>query len=577
MMNRRGPNRCFRRLTLLALVGLAGAALGAPAATAADILPVAEVRPGMKGVGRTVFAGDTIETFEVEVVDVLHRVFAGQDLILVRCKHPVLERANVIAGMSGSPIYLEGKLAGALAYAWGFAKEPLAGVTPIEYMLREGERPLEKTGALPPGDGRGAVPPGIGPLGLEPCETPLVLGGFARGAAELLAESLRPWRIVPVQGGGGGGAAPGRVITPEPGGAIAVQLLRGDLEAAAVGTITHVADGRIWAFGHPFLESGETSLPMAAAWVHAVIPSLARSFKLASSANPLGAIVQDRNPCILGRTDRTARMIPVRVAVANPGTGRRGEFRFEAVEHEQLTPALANAAVLSALEVTEEASGENTVESRVTAEVEGYEPVTWSEAFAGRGRVGGPAFLGPLARILRYPHDKARLRRLEVELTVRMQAAAAELKSAWWVDDAVRPGAVARLVCLLRPFRGPLETMTLELPVPGDLEPDTVLKVTVGAGPTVAPDVGPTVRLREFLEEIRRAHPGNTLVARASLPGQVLRLAGVEHRGLPNSVLGAWIPGILEEAELDTEVLRVVAPAKYVLTGTQTLKLRIVR
>ncbi|MBI3268042.1 MAG: hypothetical protein HYZ53_03400 [Planctomycetes bacterium] len=563
------PSLGSRLLPLVALVLAVGAAFPA---CAQEILPLSEVRPGMKGQGKTVFQGARIESFDVEVIDVLRKVFPGEDLILVRVSHPVTDRAGVIAGMSGSPIYLEGKLAGALSYAWGFSKEPIAGVTPIQSMLKEGTRPLEKTGALPPG----VVPPATSPTALLPCETPLVLSGFSNRAAAWLEDALRAYRIVPVQGGGGGWA-PGMTLPVEPGGAVAVQLIRGDLEASAVGTITHVLGAKVYAFGHPFLGSGETSMPMSMGFVHAVIPSLTRSFKMASSANEIGSLVQDRNACIVGSLERKAHTLPMTVKVKNARTGRESTHRFEVVDHEFLTPPIAASALLSALDVTEDAMGDSTVTSKVSVGLRGYEPVRWTECYSNRARVSAAPFLAPLSRILRDPNERPILESLDFELEVRGELSMAALKNAWWRQDQVRPGSTARLVCLLRPFRGGLETLEVEVPVPADLPPDTTLKVVVAPGPQVLPEVGPATRLRETLELVRRAVPANALVTVVSLPRSRLRMKGVDYASLPNSVLGAWIPGILEEAELANETVRVVTPTPYVLEGAVTLTLQTVK
>ena len=267
-------------------------------------MPVSEVKPGMKGYGLTVFRGTQPERFDVEVIDVLHKFRADQDLILIRTKHPLLEHAKAVAGMSGSPIYLQGKLVGAYAYGWTFGKDPIVGVTPIQNMLAELKRPepkpvgerkkspkssTKKESATEKTDDpfaslrHKARPYKVKPpekAGIVPLATPLLVGGLSPRALHRLRAELEDFGVVPFAAGGSAQENRGRWkdLRYVPGGALGVQLIGGDLSATAIGTITHVHKGKVLAFGHPMMNLGELSLPAAHAKVLHILASENRSF-----------------------------------------------------------------------------------------------------------------------------------------------------------------------------------------------------------------------------------------------------------------------------------------------------------
>ncbi|MFP4687594.1 MAG: peptidase S55 SpoIVB, partial [bacterium] len=271
------------------------------ARTGADTLPVAGIEAGMEGYGRTVFSGTRIDTFAVKVLGVLENVMPGQDLILIRAESDTLHHTNIMSGMSGSPIYIGGRLIGALAYGWSFGKDPIAGVTPIENILKS--RQIEYSE----------------PEGARRIVTPLIASGFSSAGLESLSENLRA-RGMPVEIMTGGSDKKEKTSAElEAGSAVGVQLVRGDLNLAAIGTVTHVDnEGRVYAFGHPFLNAGQIDFPMTAASVETTFASLQSSFKIASPLQPLGAITEDRQASIVGELGRQPEMIPVNVELSRP-------------------------------------------------------------------------------------------------------------------------------------------------------------------------------------------------------------------------------------------------------------------
>jgi hypothetical protein len=322
-----------------------------------NTFPVDSVRAGMTGVGLSVFEGTRIDSFGVTILGVLRGYRPGATLILARAQGAFLERTGVIAGMSGSPVYIQGRLLGAIAYTWAFTKDPVGGITPIGEMLDLfPSEPVaaeveDRLGAVdsPRAPRDESAPPLSGlydPTGARPIATPLVLSGFTADAIRY----LKPW--MDERGfvaSPGGGETPG--ITCDslvPGSAVGVQLIRGDWSAAAIGTLTYRDKDRILAFGHPFVAMGWVRFPLTAATIHTVFASQQISSKIGSPSTPCGTLVADRSTGIYGEIGTQPAMIPVRVDIT--GTGKRDKhYHFEVVRSRFLTPGLISSAVVNSI------------------------------------------------------------------------------------------------------------------------------------------------------------------------------------------------------------------------------------
>ncbi len=330
---------------------------------AVPTIPVDSIRPGMKGYGLSVFSGYKVERFEVEVIDVMREVSPGADLILCRLSGQNLEHSGIIAGMSGSPVYFDGRLAGAAAYAWGFSKDPICGVTPIGEMLSVFD--IDTTAGAGPGVPPAGTERSAGPAGLRHLPVPLALSGFSERFRDLVGPELAPYNLMPVAAGGPAATDP---IDPDtvlvPGGAIGVALTDGDVNIAGIGTLTWRDGDRVLAFGHPMLQAGTVALPLCAGRIHSVIPSLATSFKLFSPGRLVGTMRQDRLPAIGGFLGPAPEMLPVEVKVKSPAAGRT--WRFRACRLPALAPLLIGAGVSEALLSTEGTLEPVTLRSRMT-------------------------------------------------------------------------------------------------------------------------------------------------------------------------------------------------------------------
>ncbi|MBI4576448.1 MAG: hypothetical protein HY722_09325 [Planctomycetes bacterium] len=554
--------------SLLAPFALAALALQSAPAT----IPVDEVRPGMRGHGLTVFQGTAIERFQVEVVDVIPNYFPSQDLILIRCAGHGLEESGIVSGMSGSPIYLEDRLAGALAYGWNFSRDPIAGVTPIDDMLRELERPRTRVGMALPDDP--AAP------GLSPVRSPLSFGGFAPSVVDAHRGLFDRFEILPFSGGAGGagGAEDGPPPPLVPGAAVGVQLVRGDLDVTATGTVTWAGDGKVLAFGHPFFNGGECAFPMTSARVHLVLSRLSSSFKFASPVAPAGTVVQDRQTCILGDLGSSPDMLPVRLTVRNEGTGQDREFRLEVVRQAALSPGLIGMAVSNALTVTEAASSPATVELKLRVGLEGHAPVERTDRFFSLG--GAAAFnLAPLfARILGNPFQEVRLDSVDLQVLVHPGRREARLARVSVLGDVpVRAGRPCRLVAELALFDGERRTVELELPVPEDA-PGEVLRVEVTGGGQTTVDAPPPADLDDLLSFLGRDFHASQVVATVHRQNRFrVVLEGHLLRGLPPSAIGLLNPPHDTGSEADLDWFQVATEVPWVVQGAQSLALPVRR
>ncbi|HEX3113548.1 MAG TPA: SpoIVB peptidase S55 domain-containing protein [Candidatus Eisenbacteria bacterium] len=289
------------------------------------VFPVDSVRTGMTGYGLTVFEGTKVDTFQVTILGVLRGYRPGANLVLARAEGHNLERTGIIAGMSGSPVYIHGKLLGAIAYAWAFNKDPVGGITPVEEMLSLFPPPGQPTpddvdqrlGLADFGaDGAPADTPAPGtnpledPTGVRAIAAPLTLSGFTPEAVSFLQPWLerRGFVVSP-----GGGYQPGVVCDSlVPGSAVGVELIRGDWSAAAIGTLTYRDGDRLLAFGHPFVAMGWVRFPLTAATIHTIFASQQISTKVGSPSTTCGTLVADRSIGVSGELGTPPAMIPVR-------------------------------------------------------------------------------------------------------------------------------------------------------------------------------------------------------------------------------------------------------------------------
>lgn len=379
------------------------------------IFPLKDVRAGQHGIGRTVFSGSRVEEFQVEILGVLENLGPRESIILARLKGGPLENTGVMQGMSGSPVYIDGKLVGAVAMGFPLSKEAIAGIRPIEDMLRVDPQPARNiASASPPPRRRPFV---AGETRLEEIATPVSFSGFTGATLEHFAPQLRELGWDPRQGISGGGAPSDRLGDPhqiEPGSMISVQLLSGDMSVGADGTITAIDGDRVYAFGHRFLAEGPTDLPFARAEVLALLPNLSSSFKISTAREWMGAITADRDTAISGVTGRQAKLIPVEIRVG-PNT-----YRMRMIQDRVMTPLLAQMAVFSSIDATERSIGSQTFSVRGQFDFAAG-PVRVDDVYSGEVAVAAIASAGvssPLAYAFQSGFDAMKLEKISLDIGV---------------------------------------------------------------------------------------------------------------------------------------------------------------
>ncbi|MBI2376660.1 MAG: hypothetical protein HYV07_21870 [Deltaproteobacteria bacterium] len=486
---------------------------GFPITRPSDVFPVSELAVGQRGVGYTVFVGSEVKPFDAEILGLLEGMLGPhRPVILARLTGKEIEATGVIAGMSGSPVFIGDRLLGAVSYRFGaFAKEAIAGITPIESMLEiygkgtDARGPMVESGRGEEVTARGLLgrerqlPRLVAPsqpeggLGPTRIETPVVLSGFSELAAQRLSEELRGAGLVAVAGGGGSGRrtsarALGRTYPNQldraglataapiaPGAPIAAVLMSGDLFAAATGTVTLVDGDLVLAFGHPFFGYGHVQFPMATAAILNTLASASGSYKQAATAIEVGTIDDDRLTAIGGRIGKLARMVPVHVSVLPAGRSRAIETNVEVVDHEVWTPTMLRAVIETAGSgrLSSEAGG--TFETTTTFRLANGRELTLVDTYAAPPPVEVAsevaADLGMVAYALaRNNLEPARFDRIDVSMRARPAVEVTFLEEIVPESSVVRPGQALRVQARLRPYRGAATTTEVVVPIPRSAE-----------------------------------------------------------------------------------------------------------
>ncbi len=478
----------------------------APVHIPAPIIPLAQIHEGMKGTALTVFQGVKPESMDVEVLGVMHNVNGPKgDIILVRLHGTKPEYTGVVAGMSGSPVYFDGKLAGALAFRIGeFSKEPIAGVTPIEEMLeinamdrRETPAAVRAGASEPATDGEISQTAGPGENKLlpaqssnsylKPIDTPLVFNGFSADTLQRYASQFAAAGIVPVMGIGS--SSNGKQPEPiEPGSAVSAVLVRGDMDIAATCTVTYVDPQRLLACGHPLLQFGQVDLPMTKATVLATLPSPMTAFKIVNTTETIGAFVQDRQNGIMGVEGQQSKMIPVTVAMhSDAGTK---EFHYEILNNARLSPLAMMATVFNALHGTNEYGEDITYRMNGELNVKGYPGVTLRNMFAPQDN-GQPAAAMAAAtigerfgRIYSNPFEVPDIEGVKLDFDLVRERRSARLEASRTDVTEARPGDQIMVETVVRPYRGERLVRQIPIRIPTSTSKGT-LRILVSDGDTL--------------------------------------------------------------------------------------------
>ena len=556
-------------------------------AAAPTTLPFESVKPGMKGIGRTAFHGDKIEEFDVEIVGSIPNIGPEQNLILGRCSGGPLASTGIMAGMSGSPVFIDGKLVGAIAYSWGFSKEAIAGITPIAEMLAIGARgeaaggTKRRAARVPWSDVLAAVfrpsdldaffAARLDRLGARPVSgaspaLPLAVAGLGTSGIARIAPDLVRAGFLPMQSSASAAGA-GTPAPFQPGSPVGVKLVRGDVDMTATGTVTWVDGDRLYAFGHPLYGLGDIDLPLTAARVETLLPSLERSAKIAVPLAEAGAFRQDRASAIFGKLGASPAMIPVRLQLTDGG-GVKRTYSFDVADDPLLAPILLYISLQGVVEAIERNFGSATVrlQEGSVIKVDGSEDIRLDNLFAGDGAAtsacGLSAYL--LYVLMNNEWADARVKGVNLLFEYDRTPRTALVRRVTLDRYRVTAGSTVTARIVVSPYRGLDEVLEREIPIPEET-PAGPLTLQVGSaaainrtddveGPIYPRDLGQLVTL------INRLRRNDRVYVLASRQDSGAYLGGARLPNLPPSLTSlltrprsfgnfAYVPerGILEE------------------------------
>jgi hypothetical protein len=551
-----------------------------------EIMPLAEVKPGMAGIGRTVFRGDRPEEFPIEVVDIMRNFYPKRNLILIRLKGEKAEHTGVADGMSGSPIYIDGKMIGALSWSIGiFLREPLAGVTPIEEMLeifnRENTRDRELAAFVPPAPNkflemalgikeaswenfspqellqrRAALMSAIRPLDL-----PLAFGGMQPQLVDLAANLLKPAGFQ-VMSSGALAASSSRnwndnesAALLQPGAAIGAVLMTGDTDIEAIGTVSYREGNRVLAFGHPFFDSGPVEMPISLAKILLIVPSDFSSFKMGMSSSLVGTLRQDRTTGIYGVIGEPPRLTPMTVRYTDEA-GKTSSFEFRFTEERTintLMPLIMRFVLVNALESARLATGENSLQLAGSVQLQSGQKINLDDFYPGFAPISGFGFLSGILKstgevastvgaIMANKFQPAKLAGVDLSFVSIPGRRSAAIEQVWIDRSEVEPGDTVTVFARLKAFQGPEKLLHQKLAIPKNAE-GRFLTINVGGGGDItqleartAPGRFVARNFQQLLSILQDRRRNDFLYYQLRQPDQGLIIEGEQLSSLPPSI-----------------------------------------
>ena len=633
MRNHDAVRNEFLPIGALAIGLLAGLGLTIPLAhgdTKPSTISVDEIKDGMKGYGLTVFKGTQPERFDVEVVGVLRNFRPGQELILVKTPHPRLNITKNVRGMSGSPIYFDGRLAGAYAYSWAaFQVEPVAGVTPIAPMLSEMRRPippgfwpLEHNAPLPastrpaapkhadnapigPGSGATAFDGAPGSYDLEthaqqvasrlsagldpsrpvrPAATPLLLAGMSDRSMALVQKLFAPLGLEPVQAGGSGSAKqdPNAPLHYVDGGALGVQMASGDVSFMGLGTVTHVEGNKLCGFGHPMMEAGVSALPAAIGTVHWIFASDQHSSKIGEAVRPLGTLVQDRQSAVIVDENVKAPMFPMGIDIQGADGITKKTWNVQITDDRFMSASLVASVLGSIVDATISERRDVTWHLKTKLTVRNHGTIDLDDFGVA---VGGMPDAGDFAHskigravgeVLNNPWEQTHIDKVEGSIVVDYTRDLWRLRGVDVLDPLVDVGQPARLRIHLVPFAGPEVTKIVEVRFPEEMAGKDI-DLEIAPGYTVVPDLASPQNLSDLLSNSTK----QTVLPKSLVVQYRTRTQGVAYRGhvadrLPAFALDSLRPWSSDVApEPFASYARVITPLDRYIDGTERARVRV--
>lgn len=626
------PMRFFAGLVAAAVLGTAATAAAAPP----EIYPLSKVRRGQTGYGFTTFKAAPPERFTFEVMSVMRNFLPKVDIIIIKSDDPKLAVTGIWAGMSGSPLYIEDKLACAVSYGWSFNKITMGGCTPIQLMKDEGLDVPRRSGPTTAakdkgGKGKPAAKPvstktttapnsvasmaewrKLAPNGLaseaiggrgswlvqaplppvaQPSSTiddqtitaavPLAISGFSAPAYAELAKMFDGSNLMPMRSAGSAADDKEAPAKLEMGGSISVVLINGDMTAAATGTVSYIDGNKVLAFGHPMFGAGEIYMPVATAKVHGVVASAQRPFVLASPGREVGSLVQDRNTMIMADLDLRDPLVPVDIFVTAAGAGHtdKGEFHVDVLNNRFFTAGLAGAAAGNAMNYYLPDKEHVTAKIDSTVRIKGKGELSFTDflyADDGAGSViGGARALRAANALLLNPFEPVEIEGIEVKVDLRFAADYGDIKEIQLASQTLPPGKKSMVRVVMDSYDGGEIIEEVPVEVPASLA-GSIVQLDISSGDVARLDAAPAVDLDSLLAAIRKMLPGNVWAVTLSVADEGAAVDGIVVKDLPASAQDKLRPGSrTQRATAYKPVVRTTSPAKRVLNGSATLLVRI--
>ena len=599
-----------------ALVSTSG---GGKSNLSGTLLPLSEIKEGMKGTARTVFRGSEPEEFNVEILGVVPGgIGPRQDLIVGKISGGEADRTAVFAGMSGSPVYINGKLIGAISYSFPFSKEAICGITPIEQMidifeLKQPTRSIAREprtvsfSELASADwlmGLPRSPAANGVLSGVPSNsalmtvagqtfqriaTPVTFTGLSQETLNYFAPPLLQAGLLPVAASGGSASMtpmkPADAKTLLGGASVSMQLTRGDYSLAAAGTVTLRDGDKVYAFGHPFLSLGSSDLPMSESHVVAVVPNINNSFKLAVPDAMVGSMTQDRATGVFGNLGRAPAMIPVRLNI-NTSRGGTETLNFEVARDEFLTPLLLNITIFNSITAQERSLGDTTISLTGEVRVKGQDPIRIERRFAGSqsAPMASGSIIGPVGTLLRSRFDDLKIEGISIDLTSEdgMKLAALDRLS---IDRSkVRAGETVEVQAFARTSAGKIFVQKIPFTIPAET-PVGLFTITVGDGGQIQQNS--TIQqfvprdISELIRMINKLKSSDRLYVQASRSSVGAVIGASELPNLPPSVLATInndrITGGVKPTIQTVVFESILPPSDFMISGQQSLSIEVVK
>ncbi len=577
---------------------------------ALETMDTDEITPGMKGYGRTVFSGNQIETFDVEILGVLKNWEARNDMILIKMTGGPLEKTGIIAGMSGSPVYVDNKLIGAVSHGWSFAKDAIAGVTPIRAMLdvlkidskiREnayaGNNSTWST-SLSTQDSdvvarlksHGLIHESVlskntnsqkpFTLNLVPIQTPLVVSGFDYRSLNRVSPLFSKLGRFSFQGNRGSNNMPADLNEFQPGSSIAVEIIRGDLSASAIGTVTYRDGNNILAFGHPVIQIGSTDLPMAMAQVHTILASQSGSVKMASPGEIIGRVTQDRRSAVAGRIGEYTQMIPCQTEIRG---SLNVKYNFEIVHDKILTPILLQMAIQSALLATEKSIGEKSVNLKLDIGIAGRkESIKIENRYFDSGPSWFPIYniIQPVTTLLNNEFQTTEIESINLVADISETNNIASIEHIRVGKRWVSPGEEVHLSIRLRPNTQDYVSIPVKIKIPDDVVRGSSVRVTVCDAiisrmmeMVSAPGRFSPSSFEQLINNLEDTESNNNIIVKIRLNKRGLTYMGEDFPSLPNSFLSIMsLSNQSGATPLQSETVKRVE-TEWLINGKQTINL----